>query len=618
MSRTRTTKLPVKKSKHPFTSPDAGGLILLGDALDRLQQLADSSVHQILTSPPFYGKRDYQTATWMGGDPQCQHRLRKNARASAHSSRLSGGKRVTGHQLEGPTVTCPHCGARRVDKQIGVEESPEEFIERLVAVFHEARRVLRPDGLCIINIGDSYWSGKGQSGNVWKPERDEQRATLAKAYQHGKGRPGEKRPTDGKHPTIKPKDLALIPFRLALALQADGWWVRSVAPWVKPNGLPESVTDRPTLAHEYFLILAKSRKYYWDAEAVKVPYATLDKNNPNRPTSGGRQFRTSDIWRASVEALLAALTGGPLIDPATGEILALYVTTKPNGLEHFATFPPDLIAPFILGGTSPYVCATCGAPWRRMKVKTRATPQPQPQVETIESTCACGQVNPGELCPGCGRRRSRRGRRNNLSSPPAPNQSAAAFGTPVETTGWEPTCGCGADGGQPDDWHLVLSPVGAGGGRSDPTKHTGRGGWNRVRQPDEGRRLMTRFEQRAYAAQLKASPQHQLMRIQAGAAFAHYERTDDSGARAIPASLLEAWLAAGWLTRVTLPERRPPEPVGAVVLDPFFGAGTTGLVCRDLGRRFVGTELNPAYGHMAQARIKTPAPRKKKRLTTRL
>ncbi len=351
---------------------------------------------------------------------------------------------------------------------------------------------------------------------------------------------------------------------------------------------------------------------------MKIPYvapaepdapATLkNPREPLRPLTGGRNFRTSDIWRASVEALLAALTGGPLIEPTTGEIMALYVTTKPNGLEHFATFPPDLIAPFILGGTSPYVCATCGAPWRRLKVKTRpAAPPVEARGQARPGKpCACGQANPGELCPQCGRRRNRRGRGNNLTSPPAPNQSAAAFGTPVETTGWEPTCGCGADGGQPDDWHLVLSPVGAGGGRSDPTRHTGRGGLNRVRLPDEGRRVMTRYEQRAYAAQLKAAPQRALMRTQAGAAFAHYGRTDASGARAIPAHLLEAWLAAGWLTRVTLPERRPPEPVSAVVLDPFFGAGTTGLVCRDLGRRFVGTELNPAYGHMAQARIETP------------
>lgn len=117
-----------------------------------------------------------------------------------------------------------------MDEQIGQEATPELYIERLVQVFRECRRVLRPDGLCIVNIGDSYWGGKGRSSSVWKPERDEHRNTMAKAYQHSKNRPGALRPTDGKHATIKPKDLVLIPCRLALALQADGWWVRSMIP----------------------------------------------------------------------------------------------------------------------------------------------------------------------------------------------------------------------------------------------------------------------------------------------------------------------------------------------------------------------------------------------------
>ncbi len=99
--------MPPTQNRKKTNPPDAGGLILLGDALDRLQRLADGSVHQILTSPPYYGKRDYGTARWVGGDPHCQHRPRKNARASAHSSRLSGGKRVTGHQLEGVSSVCP-------------------------------------------------------------------------------------------------------------------------------------------------------------------------------------------------------------------------------------------------------------------------------------------------------------------------------------------------------------------------------------------------------------------------------------------------------------------------------------------------------------------------------
>ena len=139
----------------------------------------------------------------------------------------------------------------------------------MVEVFREVRRVLKDDGTAWINIGDRYWGGKGQSGASWDKEHGTGKNVKAKSYTN----PGETRPQDGKHHEIKPKDLVGIPWMLAFALRADGWYLRQDIIWSKPNTMPESVTDRCTKSHEYIFLLSKSRKYYYDAYAIATPYA---------------------------------------------------------------------------------------------------------------------------------------------------------------------------------------------------------------------------------------------------------------------------------------------------------------------------------------------------------
>ena len=172
---------------------------------------------------------------------------------------------------------------------------------------------------------------------------------------------------------------------------------------------------------------------------------------------------------------------------------------------------------------------------------------------------------------------------------------------PSKTIGWEPTCGCGL-GMKPDDLQVIETPTGERAGE-DPSFETGRKGFNRPRGDNEGRRPITRWEQRKIAAQLKASSHREEMEKEAGEAFAHYIRTDKTGSRPVPAELLEAWVAKGWVVRESAPEMKPKEPVPCVVLDPFMGAGTTALVALKSHRNFIGMELNPEYAAIAERRI---------------
>ena len=262
--------------------------ILQGDALTMLRTLPDESVHCCVTSPPYFGLRDYG-----------------------------------------------------VPGQIGLEGSVEEYVARLVEVFAEVRRVLRHDGTLWLNLGDSYatqrndhdWLGSG---------------ALAKK--------GKFVPTG-----LKPKDLIGVPWRVAFALQAAGWWLRSDIIWAKKNCMPESVTDRPTRSHEYIFLLAKSERYYYDADAVMEPVTggahprTAGRNSriyvdrdPAHLKPGvtpksarpGLGIKANSSFHAVVNDLVMA----------RNKRTVWSVATQPYAEAHFATFPPKLIEPCILAG----------------------------------------------------------------------------------------------------------------------------------------------------------------------------------------------------------------------------------------------------------------------------
>ena len=322
--------------------------------------LADGSVSCCITSPPYYGLRDYGTAKWEGGDSECNHLLDHVQQPSANSWAGTNNK-LYHHPFKD---TCGKCGAVRIDNQIGLEQSPEEYVSKMVEVFREVRRVLRDDGSVWLVLGDSYVGGKGQSGSrgaAYQEKRNNNGESLNKGYQT-LGGAKETRPTDDRamlrEAGLKPKDLIGIPWRVALALQADGWWLRSDIIWSKNNPMPESVKDRPTKSHEYVFLLTKSARYYYDADAVKIPSKQPEDNRGER--GNRKRFPTDKV----------AGIRGPGIYPMANLRSVWTIPTQSYSGAHFATYPEKLVEPCIKAGTSEKgCCPECGSPWKK-KIKT--------------------------------------------------------------------------------------------------------------------------------------------------------------------------------------------------------------------------------------------------------
>jgi len=217
--------------------------------------------------------------------------------------------------------------------QLGLEPTPAEYVEKMVAVFREVRRVLRDDGTLWLNLGDSYYGGKGQNGN------SKARATAAERgyVQSGGTVQMATRPQDLPQEGLKVKDLCGIPWRVAFALQADGWYLRSDIIWHKPNPMPESVTDRPTKSHEYLFLLTKNERYFYDADAIAEPLETPAHAPGNKKVDASRNDadQMQKVW---------GLSG------TRNKRTVWTVATSPYAEAHFATFPPKLIEPCILAG----------------------------------------------------------------------------------------------------------------------------------------------------------------------------------------------------------------------------------------------------------------------------
>lgn len=263
--------------------------ILVGDCLNRMRELPDKCVWTCVTSPPYFGLRDYG-----------------------------------------------------VDGQIGLEATPDEFVAKMVEVFREVRRVLRDDGTLWLNLGDSYARNpaKGATGTP------NGRNIAAQGYSGGGGIPTG----------TKEKDLIGIPWRVAFALQADGWYLRQDIIWHKPNPMPESVRDRCTKAHEYIFLLSKSPKYYFDHEAMQEPCVKGAAGSEFHTGKTGEHQLGRASKKRSVREGVDTKGGGQ----GSGEISypseirnrrdVWTVSTKPFAGAHFATFPPDLIEPCVLAG----------------------------------------------------------------------------------------------------------------------------------------------------------------------------------------------------------------------------------------------------------------------------
>jgi len=308
--------------------------ILQGDVRERLKDIPDESIDCVVTSPPYWGLRDYGTAEWEGGDEKCEHKVGRATRTLTKKSK----KQTTNSGSYGDETikqdgACPHCGAKRIDSQLGLEKTPEEYVENMVQVFREVKRVLKKDGTVFLNLGDSY-CGTGSKGEYKDPK-------------HKEGRNGQRVALNNKIQGLKQKDLVGIPWRTALALQADGWYLRQDIIWHKPNPMPESVTDRCTKSHEYIFLLTKDKKYYYDHEAIKEP--TSDKSDFGRPLPKKGQFASTKADGVNNNATKARFGNGSLGNPNGRNKRSVWtVTTKPFKEAHFATFPEDLIEPMIL------------------------------------------------------------------------------------------------------------------------------------------------------------------------------------------------------------------------------------------------------------------------------
>lgn len=313
--------------------------VYLGDALESIKTFPDECVDCVVTSPPYFGLRDYGTGHWEGGDPNCKH-----YRESKKSDKtITGHKRM--NENDAPVgdaiykTVCPKCGAVRVDNQIGLEETPEEYIERLVTLFREIRRVLKKDGTCWVNIGDSYNCYKGNASN---PNFDTEFVGGDKGGAHPARESGFGLQAKG----LKPKDLMGIPWMFAFAMRADGWYLRQDIIWAKPNPMPEPIADRCTKSHEYIFLLSKSEKYYFDFKSIQEEAATESggrvggnkygknedshykyysgkESTPQTDEEGNVVRNKRDVWTVAVKSCKEA---------------------------HFATYPQELITPCILAG----------------------------------------------------------------------------------------------------------------------------------------------------------------------------------------------------------------------------------------------------------------------------
>ena len=254
--------------------------ILFGDCRETLKNLTNSSVRTCVTSPPYYGLRDYGTATWIGGDPNCNHRRDTKVNPETCNTGHKNHDDMSGVGDAIYKTVCPKCGAIRQDDQLGLEESPEEYIESLVSVFREVRNALTDDGTLWVNLGDSYYNYRSD-GNYPKQTVSKTRQDLPQST-----------PVRGnKLKGLKSKDLIGIPWMFAFAMRADGWYLRQDIIWHKPNPMPESVKDRCTKAHEYIFLFSKNKNYFYDNEAIKEPakdWGTRDRTNGkyHNPGSG--------------------------------------------------------------------------------------------------------------------------------------------------------------------------------------------------------------------------------------------------------------------------------------------------------------------------------------------
>jgi DNA modification methylase len=464
----------------------------------------------------YWGLRDYKIppSIW-GGDP-CQHEWADEivVNATNHVDKARWQHTRNGRDEEQPTEKrvswlrtnvkqgkfCKHCEAWA--GALGLEPTYQLYVEHVVEIFRAVWRVLRKDGTLWLNLGDTYHGGGGGNYGDSKSTRTHQQHLT-----NVRNRPSES--------VFKPKDLCGVPWRVAFALQNDGWYLRSDIIWAKPNPMPESVTDRPTKSHEYLFLLTKAERYFYDAESIKEEIAPSQIGRVRDDVIGGSSWSERG-QHSKGGRFFSGPSESTEAQAGTRNRRSVWeIATSPFPEAHFATMPPALVEPCIMAGTSERGCCTkCGAPWER----------------EIGRSVDAKQVDQSELDRfgngDAGVHRKIGGQYQKWLNE-----------NPKQTTGWYPSCRCD---GLPE---LPSYPP----------------------RPD----------------------------------------------RKAPEEVHAAWRGkCAWIAhkRAELCEKAAPIPViPAVTIDPFFGAGTTGLVADRLGRDCIGIELSPSYATMAERRLQNDA-----------
>lgn len=464
-----------------------------GHILEVLRAMPDESVHCVVTSPPYWGLRDYgiDPQVW-GGDASCKHAWgamqrgrRKDilpADVTTSTGRIGTNDSQGGAPLNGGNF-CQKCGAWK--GSYGSEPTPEMYVEHTVQIFREIRRVLRSDGTLWLNMGDCYASKPFYDGDSVDPK-------WAQARNCGRNNGPNRQPLEG----LKPKDMVGMPWRVAFALQADGWWLRQDNVWDKPNPMPKSVQDRCTKAHEYVFLLAKSERYFYDAEAVKEPvtgnahsrgggvnpkatrhgmssrmqvdrdprHLKYERRRPKQNASFSAAVtdlvthrNRRSVWRIATQAmdLEMCLSCRTIYDGRDfrrlkkhehdGKTFRVCQCGISDWLSHFATFPEALVEPCVKAGTSERgCCPSCGAPWQRVVSKIGAKGEKKP--EGWDLLPGHHSNTNREYSGKHGKSVERTAGKRILEAMKAGRDAGLDHDSPFArtvTTGWQPTCSCG-------------------------------------------------------------------------------------------------------------------------------------------------------------------------------
>ena len=441
-----------------------------GDA--RQLPLPDNYVQCVVTSPPYFGLRDYglEPQVW-GGDGTCRDagnhewgdptkpRVQRSAVNVANSPKQQRNKGSVAGGGEG--AFCLSCGAWR--GTLGNEPTPDLYIRHLVEVFREVRRVLRDDGVVWLNLGDSFVAsprgnkpGEFSTSSLTNPDRQDSVARGRKTFTG-----------------LKQKDLIGIPWLAAFALRADGWYLRADIIWAKGvsfcptyagSSMPESVTDRPSRTHEYVFLLTKHAKYFYDVEAVRETATTADRKGERRSYPAGSA--SSMMVNGEHHAMTGSFAGLPF--SGRRNLRSVWtINPKPYPGAHFATFPSSLVEPCIKAGTSEGgCCPACGASYRRI-IEKGAPNQTQQRASgaNADGTYTGKQAGHGRRHAGFNERYFTKVDYEDAGAqdPGATKASILAGMVERRTVGWAPTCGC--DPVPPEDraQSIVLDPFSGSG-----------------------------------------------------------------------------------------------------------------------------------------------------------